>query len=512
MKYFSIDSTRVGRVLPLSGITALAVMFACSTSDPGGSGSGSGGVPGAGGDIPGGVGGNGPSGSGGAAPSGGAGGAGSGGAPGAGGGPPSGSGGVNGSGGAGATHAPGIVPGTTHYNCDPPAGEIPELQLTPIVETGLEYPIYLTHAPDETERLFVLEQAGRIRILRNGVLDPDPFLDIVSQVSIDPWEQGLLGLAFHPDYASNRIFYVHFTAQNVSGHPNRANVVAEYKVSESDPDVADPTSQRILFSVATDNAFPGYHNGGSIFFGVDSELFIGIGDGAGRGPSDTPSNNGQNLNTLRGKLLRINPLASGSDPYTIPTGNLAGGLPEIWDYGLRNPYRVNIDACHGDIYIGDVGHFEREEVNVEKREGGKHNYGWPVYEGASCYNAGCATPAAYRAPFHDYAHNSADLGAVIGGSVYRGSLIPGLRGTYFFSDLYIGTRTFTYNRENDTISPIVNVEEETNADQQPQTIVAIQSGGDGELYFLGRGGSLDPNRPEIGQGLTRIYRLEPYVP
>ena len=423
---------------------------------------------------------------------------------------------------AGNPGAVGLVPGTQHYNCEPPSGEMPELQLTPIVTEGLDLPIYLTHAPNETDRLFVLEQAGRIRVIKDGVLSTTPFLDISSRVSVDPWEQGLLGLAFHPDYAENGLFYVHYSAANVSGYPDQANIVAEYKVSDSDPDAADPTSERILLSVDTDRAgsYTGYHNGGSIFFGIDGELFIALGDGAGRGPGEAAQNS-QDLTSFRGKLLRIEPAQAGDQPYSIPEGNLADEMPmangspvapEIWDYGLRNPFRTNMDACTGDIYFGDVGHLDWEEVNIEPAGSGHHNYGWPVYEGDSCLlNANCQTPDRYRGPVTAYSHNGG-TGAVIGGNVYRGSAIPALRGTYFFSDLYGGTRVLRYDSEADAIGDVTSVEEETNIDQSQQTLVSIQNGGDGELYFIGRGGTTDPNNRPDDDWPSVIYKLEAYVP
>ena len=422
----------------------------------------------------------------------------------------------------GGSETGGLVPGTQHYNCDAPSGEMPELQLTPYVTTGLDLPIYLTHAPNETDRLFVLEQAGKIKIIKDGVVNSEPFLDITARVSMDPWEQGLLGLAFHPDFAENGLFYIHYSASGVTGHPDQANIVAEFQVSADDPDLADPTSERILLSVDTDREgeYLGYHNGGSIFLGVDGELFIAFGDGAGRGRGEA-ADNAQDLTTLRGKLARIIPTASGDQPYDIPEGNLAeempmaGGmpvLPEIWDYGLRNPFRTNIDPCTGDIYFGDVGHFDWEEVNVEPAGSGHHNYGWPVYEGDTCLlDENCTAPDGYRAPVVTYSHNGGS-GAVIGGAVYRGSAIPALRGTYFFSDLYGGTRVFRYDGESDTIviDGDGSVEEETNAEQTQQTLVSIQNGGDGELYFVGRGGSTNPNDPPTFDSV--IYKLEAYVP
>jgi glucose/arabinose dehydrogenase len=428
-----------------------------------------------------------------------------------------------GAGGAGGATTGGIVPGTSHYDCRPPEGTLPALKLTPWV-MSLDNPIYVTHAPDELNRLFVLEQKGIIRVLKDGVANATAFLDITTKVDLQVWEQGLLGLAFHPDYAKNGRFFVHYNASaNVTGYQRGAAIIAEYKVSSSDPDVADPASERVVIAADSTNY---YHNGGSIWFGPGKYLFIGLGDGAGdtRNPDlfpDRPRDEhlnralAQDLNSLRGKLLRINPLQEGDQPYTSPSGNLKDVVPEaraeIWDYGLRNPYRSNIDPCTADIYLGDVGDRAWEEHDVEPGNTGHHNYGWPIREGDACHKDymprdSCVDPERYRAPFD--AHPNQDGGgptnqASIGGSVYRGSSIPALRGTYFFTDLYGPTWTTRYDAATDTVSERVNVESQLNPAESDRGIVAIQNSGDGELLFLSRGGS--------GMNLSArgvIYKLE----
>jgi glucose/arabinose dehydrogenase len=416
----------------------------------------------------------------------------------------------------------GIVPGTSLYDCRPPEGTLPQLRLTAWV-MNLDNPIYVTHAPNETNRVFVLEQEGRILVIKDGVASTTPFLDIRTKVDLQVWEQGLLGLAFHPDYAQNGLFYVHYNASaTMTGYQRGAAIISEYKVS-TNPDVADPMSERVVISANTTNY---YHNGGSIWFGPGKYLFIGIGDGAGdtRNPDlfpDRPRDEhlqralAQDVTSLRGKLLRINPLREGDQPYTSPSGNLRDVMstarPEVWSWGLRNPYRSNIDACTADIYSGDVGDRAWEEHNVEPGNTGRHNYGWPVREGNACHKDfmprdSCVNPERYRAPFD--AHPNVDGGgptnqASIGGSVYRGSSIPALRGTYFFTDLYGPTWTTRYNAATDMVSQRVNVESQLNPAESDRGIVAIQNAGNGELLFVSRGGS--------GMNLSPrgvIYRLE----
>jgi glucose/arabinose dehydrogenase len=440
------------------------------------------------------------------------------------GGAPNGAGTSNASGGAAGATSGGIVPGTSLYDCRPPEGTLPTLKLTPWV-MSLNNPIYVTHAPNETNRVFVLEQTGKVQVIKDGVVASTPFLDITTKVdTAGTWEQGLLGLAFHPDYAQNGLFYLHFNASAaMTGYQRGAAIIAEYKVSSTSPDVADPASERVVLSADTTNY---YHNGGSIWFGPGKNLFIGLGDGAGdtRNPDlfpDRPRDEhlnrkfAQELTSLRGKMLRINPLKSGDQPYTSPSGNLKDevpeALPEIWSYGLRNPYRSNIDACTADIYIGDVGDRAWEEHDVEPGNTGHFNYGWAIREGDACHKDymprdSCVNPERYRGPFD--AHPNQDGGgptnqASVGGSVYRGSAIPALRGTYFFTDLYGPIWTARYDAATDKMSAKVNVESQLNPAESDRGIVAIQNAGDGELLFVSRGGS--------GMNLSArgvIYKLE----
>ncbi|HEX7023137.1 MAG TPA: PQQ-dependent sugar dehydrogenase [Trueperaceae bacterium] len=295
------------------------------------------------------------------------------------------------------------------------------------VASGLERPISMTHAGDGTGRLFVVEQTGRIRVIQDGRLLREPFLDLRSIVSCCG-EQGLLGLAFHPDYEQNGRFFVDYT--DATGN----TVVAEYHVSE-DADRAAPDSGRGLLQVEQpyDN-----HNGGQLAFGPDGYLYISLGDG---GSGGDPHGNGQNLGTLLGKILRID--VDEGDPYAIPDDNpfahQSGARPEIWAYGLRNPWRFSFDRQTGDLWIADVGQSQWEEVNLQPAgsQGGE-NYGWNVMEGAHCYqpDEGCDESGKVL-PLLEYSHDEGC--SITGGYRYRGETQPGLRGVYLFSDYCSGT-------------------------------------------------------------------------
>jgi glucose/arabinose dehydrogenase len=297
----------------------------------------------------------------------------------------------------------------------------PTITLTPFV-SGLAAPVAIVNAGDGSNRLFVVEQAGRVRLIVGGVLQATPFLDITTRVSCCG-ERGLLGLAFPPGYAAKGHFYVYYTDLN------GAITLARYAVA-ANPDVADPNSGQVLLSVphARTN-----HNGGQLAFGPgDGYLYAGLGDGGGAGD---PDGNGQNTGTLLGKILRLD-VESGVAPYAIPAGNpfaSGGGRAEIWAYGLRNPWRFSFDRQTGDLYIADVGQGLWEEVDYQPGgAAGGANYGWNIMEGAHCYNASSCNPAGLTWPVTEYDHS---LGcAIIGGYVYRGSAQPALAGLYFYAD------------------------------------------------------------------------------
>jgi glucose/arabinose dehydrogenase len=294
------------------------------------------------------------------------------------------------------------------------------------VAAGFEAPLLVTSAGDGSGRLFVVEQGGRIRVLRDGRPNPEPFLDISSLV-IAGGEQGLLGLAFHPEFASNGRFFVNYTDTNGD------TVVAEYR-APGGSNRADPGSARVLLRL--DQPYSN-HNGGDVVFGPDGYLYIGMGDG---GSGGDPHGNGQRLNTLLGKLLRID--VDRGRPYGIPEDNpfveRSGARPEIWAYGLRNPWRFTFDRETDDLWIGDVGQGELEEIDLARagRRGGI-NYGWNVMEGTQCFSPpdGCDPEGLVR-PVAVY---PTGLGcAVVGGHVYRGARFPALQGGYFFADFCAG--------------------------------------------------------------------------
>ncbi len=302
----------------------------------------------------------------------------------------------------------------------------PDLRLVRVA-IGFSRPVQIVHAGDGSGRLFLVEQAGRIRILRDGTLSVAPFLDISSRVSCCG-ERGLLGLAFPPHYDAKGRFYVNYT--DTAGN----TVIARYRVGEN-PDVADPASEQIVLYVKQpyDN-----HNGGQLAFGPrDGYLYIGMGDG---GSAGDPQNRAQNPGELLGKLLRID-VESGIAPYEIPASNpftqTIGYQPEIWALGLRNPWRFSFDRQTGDLYIGDVGQGAYEEVNYQPAAShGGENYGWHIMEGQHCYNAPTCNPEGLTLPVAEYDHS---LGcAVTGGAVYRGVRDPAMRGVYFYGDYCSG--------------------------------------------------------------------------
>jgi glucose/arabinose dehydrogenase len=296
--------------------------------------------------------------------------------------------------------------------------------LEPVV-TGLSLPVFLTHAGDGTNRLFIIEQAGIIKVLQPGGTIPTVFLNITAKV-LAGGERGLLGLAFHPNYETNRRFFVYYTRK-----PDGTIVIAEYLVSSSNPNVAE-TNEVVLLTVthpATN------HNGGTIEFGPDGFLYIGLGDG---GINPGPSNPAQNRDDLLGKILRIdidvpNPPALYSSPPTNPFfGPGIPGRDEVYALGLRNPWRFSFDSITGEIIAGDVGWTEREELDLITLGG---NYGWSIYEGTLCTNTQptLCIPGNYIPPIIEYSHTG-DRCAIMGGYVYRGSRSSLPVGSYVYGD------------------------------------------------------------------------------
>lgn len=304
-----------------------------------------------------------------------------------------------------------------------------QLSLRPVAQ-GLTAPLLVTDPGDGSGRLFVVQQTGQIRIVRDEQVLARPFLDISDRL-VSGGEQGLLGLAFHPQYARNGRFFVNYT--DVNGD----TVVSEFRVSGNDPDVADPTSERLLLGF--DQPFAN-HNGGNLVFGHDGYLYIGTGDG---GSGGDPFGNGQSLDTLLGKLLRIDVDAKNAGAYGIPADNpfvdRSGARPEIWAYGLRNPWRFSFDLDTGDLWIADVGQSTFEEIDhVEAGSPGGENFGWNTMEGFSCFApaSGCDRQGLV-VPVAVYGHDEGC--SVTGGFVYRGERWPALAGAYLFADYCSGT-------------------------------------------------------------------------
>jgi uncharacterized protein (TIGR03437 family) len=299
-----------------------------------------------------------------------------------------------------------------------------EIQTVPVT-SGINAPTDIQNAGDGSGRLFLVQQDGIVRILRDGALAPQPFLDITGKTRAGG-ERGLLGLAFPPGFAQVRRFYVNYTDLNGD------TVIAQYRVS-ANPDAADAASEIVLLRIPQPFA---NHNGGQMRFGPDGYLYIGMGDG---GSGGDPLNNGQSLGTLLGKLLRLD---VESDPGSVrippdnPFANTAGARAEIWAYGLRNPWRFSFDRATGDLWIADVGQSAYEEVDFQPAlSHGGENYGWNRMEGAHCFAAGCSMQD-LALPVAEYSH--AEGCSVTGGFVYRGRASPGLRGKFLYGDYCSG--------------------------------------------------------------------------
>lgn len=313
----------------------------------------------------------------------------------------------------------------------------------PVIELKLAYSgdlseiLGITHAGDE--RLFAVRQNGRIMVIDEaGTVNPNPFLNIRNKISTGG-ERGLLGMAFHPNYAENGYFFVNYTKSG-----DGATVVSRFSVSEDNPNKADSLSEKIIMVV--DQPFSN-HNGGDIKFGPDGYLYIGMGDG---GSGGDPMNLSQTATVLLGKMLRID--VNNGDPYDIPADNpwaeSLDTLPEIWAFGVRNPWRFSFDAATGDMWMGDVGQNEFEEINYVKAGAAGINYGWRCYEGDEPYNMSQCNPNdEYTFPVYVYSQNQGDR-SVTGGYVYRGEDYPLLQGTYVFGD-FVSGQMFTVRPDGD---------------------------------------------------------------
>ncbi|WP_339878077.1 PQQ-dependent sugar dehydrogenase [uncultured Algoriphagus sp.] len=316
----------------------------------------------------------------------------------------------------------------------PSSGPSPQAQISAIEaypNLSFTRPVDFQHVGDNSNRIFVVEQRGVISVFQNesGSTEKLEFLDIDSKVDDSGNEEGLLGLAFHPDYKSNGYFYVNYTAEN----PNRT-VISRFTASSSDPNTADPGSELVLLEY--DQPYSN-HNGGQISFGPDGFLYIAVGDG---GSGGDPQGNGQNRKTLLGSILRIDVnQTDGSKNYSIPSdnpfaNNTEGFREEIYAYGLRNPWRFSFDSANGQLWVGDVGQNKYEEIDIVKKGG---NYGWNTMEGVHCFEPADCDMNGLELPVWEYDHSQGDI-SVTGGFVYRGSEIPELVGLYIYADYVSG--------------------------------------------------------------------------
>ena len=359
------------------------------------------------------------------------------------------------------------------------------IQLTPVV-SGLASPTFVTNAGDGSNRLFIVEQGGTIRVLQPGSTTPTLFLDIHAKV-VAGGEQGLLGLAFHPQYSTNGRFFVYYTRAG-----DGTLVIAEYQVS-TNPNVAGTTEKVLLTIPHPTNT---NHNGGMLAFGPDHYLYIGVGDG---GSANDPPNNAQNIDVLLGKVLRIDvdhPDPNAGTPYSPPPDNPfvnAPGRDEIFAFGFRNPWRFSFDLVTGVQWVGDVGQGAREEVDMPIVKGG--NYGWRVYEGSACSgnDPSLCNPANYIFPIFDYTHLNGRC-SITGGYVYRGSqgALPG--GTYVYGD-YCSGEILAWDGTTQTVLL--------------DTAFSISSFGEdeqGELYVVNLGGG---SVSKIASALPCTYAISP---
>lgn len=350
------------------------------------------------------------------------------------------------------------------------AAQAPELRLLRVAG-GISGPVAIESARDGSGRLFIVQQRGRIRILNNTDLIVQPFLDITDRVYCGITqdvcgERGMLGLAFSPSYASNGRFYVFYTALNGD------LTISRFRVS-ADPNRADPASEKIVLTIQHRQA--GNHNGGQLAFGRDGYLYIGTGDGGGSGDQ---FQNGQNTNSLLGKILRIDVESQPEGTYTVPATNpfvgRGGFRGEIWAYGLRNPWRFSFDRETGDLYIGDVGQDRLEEVNFQPgSSAGGENYGWNRMEGSRCYDPPSCSMSGLTLPIFDYANTGSDDCSVTGGYVYRGARFPAMRGFYFFADWCSGKIRALWRENGAWRSSLLNVRVQASAFGEDE---------DGDLY------------------------------
>lgn len=364
------------------------------------------------------------------------------------------------------------------------------LKLEKIAE-GLHSPVAAAFNPEGL--MLVCEQTGQIRVLENNKLIDKPFLDLENKLvkmsgAYD--ERGLLGIALHPEYKSNKKFYVYYSAPSTEKGSDHQSVIAEYKVS-TDPRIADAATERILLTIQQPES---NHNGGDLKFGPDGYLYIGVGDGGGAGDRHGERGNGQNLNTLLGKILRID--VNTDQSYGIPNDNPFVGKeakPEIWAYGLRNPWRFSFDKTSGQLFVADVGQNKFEEVNIIEKGG---NYGWKIMEAGHCFDPeeNCKTEGLIL-PIAEYEHEEGI--SITGGFLYRGKELAGLSERYIFAD-WTGPMFYLEKKGESWIRGTVNIADKPAGDLK---ILCFAQDNNAELYVL--------TNQEVGPKDTKgaIYKL-----
>ena len=350
------------------------------------------------------------------------------------------------------------------FSCDPPTGTLPSLKLTEFA--SLASVIQIKSPPGAPDRVFLVQQNGIIRIVENGTLVDTPFVDVGALMAGGPGsEEGLLGLAFHPDYATNGRFFLHFTRKS-----DHNCTVMEFKVT-ADPLVADPTPVQLVLTEPTAQS---NHNGGAVEVGSDGFLYVSIGDGGNQGD---PECDAQKTTNLLGKISRVD--VDGTCDATTGCPAAAGNAngSKIYHQGLRNPWRISFDTCTNDLYIGDVGQGTYEEVDVAPKASGQLNFGWPYREGMHDFGvAACpAPPTNLTEPIAEYTHATGQ--SITGGYVYRGSKIPALRGAYFYADYETGI-IFTLRSVNGALT-----DGPTDTGMNPGNVSAFGQDGQGEVYL-----------------------------
>ncbi|PJZ24471.1 sugar dehydrogenase [Leptospira hartskeerlii] len=344
------------------------------------------------------------------------------------------------------------------------------------IASGLNSPLFLVSPSGDASRIFILEQGGKVSLIKDGSLLPSPFLDLGAE-GLDliafSGERGLLGIAFHPNYNSNGRFWVNYTRKS-----DGDTVVAEYSRSSGDLDLANAASGSILFTV--DQPFSN-HNGGMMAFDTGGYLLVGMGDGGGAGD---PNNEAQNLESSLGKILRID---IDNYPTPVPGNRPATGLenPHIWDWGVRNPWRFSLDRGTGDLYIADVGQNNFEELNIEPANTGMKNYGWRLTEGNHCYDPsfGC-TISGISFPKLEYDHFIGS--SITGGYVYRGSNFPALNGRYFYGD-FIAKRIWSILWDGTEVTDPL---EHTSEMGFSSNVSSFGEDANGEIYVVDYGGKI----------------------